>query len=520
MKHALALLFVISPAMCKAVEVKSRFDVTYATYGDRKVRLDLFSPEGIQGARPAVVVVHGGGWLKGDKSKMRPIALELAKRGYVTAAIEYRLAGEAKFPAAVNDCMAAVRWLRANHKSLHIDPRKIVAVGGSAGGHLVGLMATASHVAKLQGKGGNADQSSAIQSAVVMAGPMILDRGPVAQRSRKQPTRSNANKWFGKSVDEAPQLYKLASPQSHISSQSPPVLFQVGELDAPNRNQSMRTKLRKLKIATGLRVYKSGKHGCWNSKQYRALFVDDMDAFFRDTLRFDSVAHQQKKTAWGHIEFFRDRAVLALDRPANRGTIHLPRLNNRTKKVYPEGKPRQKLALRPGTKSWALRLPDSLNQSGTRIVVETIGQPVIGRSAMVATPLANGTIQLAAHQATVTGKKLRYEPQPHKNTVGYWTDPKDTCHWHFFVDKPGKYDVVVFQGCGKGHGGSTVAVLIGKRKLKFTVEDTGHFQNFKDRKIGTVTFEKSATVKLTLKPIKKARVAIMDVRRIRLIPAK
>ena len=94
------------------------------------------------------------------------LAQSLALRGYVTAAIEYRLADEAKFPAAVQDCHAAVRWLRANAKEHDIDPDQIGAVGGSAGGHLVGLVAAAPDVKELQGEGGNASHSSQLQAAV------------------------------------------------------------------------------------------------------------------------------------------------------------------------------------------------------------------------------------------------------------------------------------------------------------------------------------------------------------------
>ena len=111
------------------------------------------------------VVVHGGGWLKGDKTKFRALAQTLAARGYVTAAIEYRLGHEAAFPAGIHDCNAAVRFLRANAQRYHLDPDRIGAVGGSAGGHLVGLMASGWEVPELQGGGGQSDQSSRLQAA-------------------------------------------------------------------------------------------------------------------------------------------------------------------------------------------------------------------------------------------------------------------------------------------------------------------------------------------------------------------
>src|SRR5690606_12661879 len=143
-----------------------------------------------------------GGWRNGDKSKFRALAQQLAARGFVTMAIEYRLAGEARFPAAIHDCNAAVRYLRANAEKYRVDPQRIGALGGSAGAHLVGLMAAAPHVEALQGEGGNPGVSSEIQAAVVMAGPMDLVTGRTAERARQADPNSFAITFFGKTIDE------------------------------------------------------------------------------------------------------------------------------------------------------------------------------------------------------------------------------------------------------------------------------------------------------------------------------
>ncbi len=259
----------------------AHLDVVYATVGDRKLLADIFVPKNKPGPLPAVVVVHGVGWLNGDKTKFRALAVALASRGYVTAAIEYRLGGEAKFPAGIQDCNASVRFLRANAEKFKVDPQRIGAVGGSAGGHLAGLMAAAPHIPELQGDGGAAKQSSRLQAAIVMAGPMEMLTGPVAERSRKQPVRSNSNQWLGKSVDEAPELYRLADAHVQFSKDAPPVLFMVGEFDKPERNQPTRDKLKSLGVWTGLKVYKNGKHGCWNQLPWFNDMVADMDAFFK-----------------------------------------------------------------------------------------------------------------------------------------------------------------------------------------------------------------------------------------------
>lgn len=128
----------------------------------------------------------------------------------------------------------------------------------------------------------------------------------------------------------------------------------------------------------------------------------------------------------------------------------------------------------------------------------------------------DGTIALAAKAAEVHGLQLRYEPLPHKNTLGFWTRGEDFATWEFTVTKPGRFAVEVLQGCGKGQGGSEVEVSVGEQRLRFTVEDTGHFQNFKARDIGAMTLENPGRYTLTVKPVRKAADAVMDLRAVTL----
>jgi acetyl esterase/lipase len=495
-------------------------DVVYANYGERALHLDLFVPKSGPAMKPAVVVVHGGGWLNGDKTKFRALSIALATRGYVTAAIEYRLGGEAKFPAAIHDCNAAVRWLRAHADEHGIDSNRIGAVGGSAGGHLVGLMATSNAVASLQGNGGNADQSSQLQAAVVMAGPLELATGPVADRSRKEPELSNSNKWLGKTVDEAPELYRLASATTHISESTPPILFMTGEHDKPARNLEARRRLRKLGIQVELRVYKDGKHGCWNRLPWFAPIVDDIDAFLATTLKkqTSSATSTLVKTDWGTIRYNANGLELLVDRVPASGNLEIPRLNNPVGKIYLKGDATKKeLKLKPGLTIWAITLPKAASNDGKFvIVVETIGAPHLPRIPRIVAASREGSITLAAHDSITHGKLLRYEPQPHKNTVGYWANAKDTCEWHFYTDEAASFDLHILQGCGKGQG-SKVEISVGDQTIEFTVEDTGHFQNFKDRQLGTITLDKAGLHTLRIRPIAKAKNAVMDVRQVRLV---
>ena len=268
--------------------VTAHLDTIYARTGNRKLLADIFVPQTGPSKKPTVMVVHGGGWLKGDKSSFRALAVELASRGFVTAAIEYRLGYEAKFPAGIRDCNEAVRFLRTSAATYSIDPNRIAAVGGSAGGHLVGLMAAAPHWMHLQSTGGEAAlpvQSSRLNAAIVMAGPMQITSGNVARKSREEPEKSNANKWLGKTIDEAPKKYRLADAHQQFTKDCPPILFMSGEKDNPERNQPSREKLKSLGVWTDIKIYKDGKHGCWNQLPWFNDMVNDMETFLREHMK-------------------------------------------------------------------------------------------------------------------------------------------------------------------------------------------------------------------------------------------
>lgn len=127
-----------------------------------------------------------------------------------------------------------------------------------------------------------------------------------------------------------------------------------------------------------------------------------------------------------------------------------------------------------------------------------------------------GVIVCHARDVTIDGIKVQYEPKPEKNTVGFWVNADDRVHWDFEVTKAGKYEIEILQGCGRDQGGSEVLLVLGGNELRFAVEDTGHFQNFKVRIIGQVELSVGAKT-LHVVPQKKAAAAVMDLRQVRLI---
>jgi acetyl esterase/lipase/sugar lactone lactonase YvrE len=270
--------------------IVSKFNQVYYVEGSRKLICDTFAPspkpELASGRQlPAIVLVHGGGWLHGDKTKFRPLALQLAERGYFVMSIEYRLGGEAHFPAAIFDCNAATRYLRSNAIDLGVDPERIGAVGGSAGGHLVGLMATGADAAELHSPGdvvllahGQQADSSRLQAAVVMAGPMQIASGSVAERSRHG-MESNATHWLGKSLDEDPTIYQLADAFEKISGDDPPFLFITGSEDSPSRDVPSLEKFKQVGVVATQVIHEGATHGHWTRADWIQTVADDICSF-------------------------------------------------------------------------------------------------------------------------------------------------------------------------------------------------------------------------------------------------
>lgn len=142
----------------------------------------------------------------------------------------------------------------------------------------------------------------------------------------------------------------------------------------------------------------------------------------------------------------------------------------------------------------------------------------VARDYVVPAQLTGGRIILHSSKAKVHGEKLRYEPEENKNTLGYWTNSADWAEWEFQVIRPGKYEIHLWQGCGTGCGGSEVGIVTAGQTVTFNVEETGHFQNFKERVVGQVNFQKTGPQRLEVRVRKMAGPAVMDLRLVVLTP--
>lgn len=250
-----------------------------AVYGERNVTLDLYEPRA-PGRYPAILFIHGGGWYKGDIEHDKPLAERLAVKGFVCALVDYRLSGEAPFPAALHDCKAAIRFLRANADRFHIDSSHIGTIGGSAGGHLSGLVAHTGDKPEFEGTGGNPGQSTQVQACVVMAATQDL----VAAYGDKP--SEHVVKFLGGTGAEKPDVYTQASPIHHVSKHSPPTLFIEGEKDTLKIGRAeMQQKLRELGIETSVHTLKDGPHPFWMSQPWLDETAGIVFEFFTQTLK-------------------------------------------------------------------------------------------------------------------------------------------------------------------------------------------------------------------------------------------
>jgi arylsulfatase A len=273
----------LAPEVTAALEAHP--GLVYARYGQREMQLDLWKPKTTSQPLPAILCIHGGGWYKGERSNMANLAQALAAKGFVTATISYRLSGEAKFPAAIQDCKAAVRFLRANASKFGINANAIGVTGLSAGGHLAALLTTSGGVKELEGDGGHADQSSAVQAGIAMGAQSDLESPRIGELSGK-PDDPFYRTFLGDSQAAIPQTYALASPRHHLDKSDPPLLFMTGELDDTSTHaDETRPDLEKLGIPTGLNLIPQAPHAFLGQQKAFDACVEVCANFFTKHLK-------------------------------------------------------------------------------------------------------------------------------------------------------------------------------------------------------------------------------------------
>jgi len=199
-------------------EFETTTDIVYSKVGDRELLLDAYVPTSGKD-RAAVLVVHGGAWKMGNRKQLKGYAKALAKKGFVCFAIDYRLAPQHLFPAQIDDCRSAVRWIREHADEYKIDPCRLGAIGYSAGGHLVSLLGTTGEAPSADN--GNID--TRIQAVAAGGAPTDFRQFP------------DNGEWaeylMGGDLSEVPEKFQQASPAAFVDATDAPTFFFNGTQD-------------------------------------------------------------------------------------------------------------------------------------------------------------------------------------------------------------------------------------------------------------------------------------------------
>ncbi|MCE5255025.1 MAG: alpha/beta hydrolase [Actinomycetia bacterium] len=213
-------------------------DIPYASVSAAQ-QLDLYLPDAGEGPFPVVVDIHGGGFELGDKRDPHILAfLRGLERGYAVASLNYRLSGEATFPAGLQDVKAAIRWLRAHAAEYHLEPSRIAACGASAGGNYAAMVCVTGGVPVFDDPSlGNIGYPCDVQAAIDWFGPIdFLTMDEQLAASGLEPCdhsrpESPESRYLGAPVMEVPERARLASPMTYVGNDMPPILIQHGTAD-------------------------------------------------------------------------------------------------------------------------------------------------------------------------------------------------------------------------------------------------------------------------------------------------
>ena len=235
-------------------------NVTYCTGGGVPLLMDIYLPAAAGPGAPAAIYVHGGRWIRGDKTEGSGAneIPDLVRRGFVVASINYRLGPRYPFPAQIEDVKCAVRYLRANAAAYRLNPQRIGIWGSSAGGHLAALAGLADARAGFEGTGGYANASSRVGAVVDLFGPANL-AAPDFFGSQRQVMR----RVFGAQSAADPALAR-ASPITYASPDDPPFLIIHGERDdevPPSQSRELYDRLRAAGVPVTLLLVKNAGHG-------------------------------------------------------------------------------------------------------------------------------------------------------------------------------------------------------------------------------------------------------------------
>lgn len=241
-------------AVAESQRVSIEEGIVIGTGGDRELKADLFTPAPGTANGAGVLLIHGGGWVRGDRTQLRGYGILLGRQGYTSLACEYRLVPGARWPAQIHDVKAALRWLRANAPRLGVDAEKIAVSGNSAGGHLALMMAATQNAEAFEGSGGNPGVPTDIAACIAFYAPVLLGASGAA-------LSDTVRALLGR--DATDDRVREASPIAHASASFPPTMLITGnndELVPDVSSVRMYSALREAGAKAELHIYEGAPH--------------------------------------------------------------------------------------------------------------------------------------------------------------------------------------------------------------------------------------------------------------------
>ncbi len=256
-------------AAAEKSQVELRLDQPYAGNENPKQKVDLYlsKKRNTDKPLPVVALIHGGGWVNGDRLGYAAAAIQFARTGdYASVTVGYRLTKEARWPAQIHDCKAAIRWIRAHAKEYNLDPDKIAVMGSSAGGHLSSLIGTSGDVKELEGDlGPNTTFSSRVQCVVNLCGPEDFTQALMFDQEKKPVLKDDAViGLLGGNYEEKHTEAVAASPVTYVTKDDPPFITFHGSADqrvAYLHAEAIHAALQKASVPSLLIPITNGGHG-------------------------------------------------------------------------------------------------------------------------------------------------------------------------------------------------------------------------------------------------------------------
>ena len=255
-------------------------DIEYGKPGPSALKMHLVRPNTpLTNPLPVVVYIYGGAWRGGSRDQGIESLTRLARAGYVGASIEYRHSQAATFPAQIQDCKCAIRFLRSRAKEFGLDPDKVGVWGLSSGGHLAALLGVSAGVEALEGDLGYAQFSSGVNAVVDWFGPtdfLQMDKFPGVLKHND--ANSPESRLIGGPIQQNPEKAKLANPIAYVTSNAPPFLIMHGGSDPlvpPQQSQLLAAALKKAKAPVELVIVPGAPHGfvgAEHEERVRAFF--------------------------------------------------------------------------------------------------------------------------------------------------------------------------------------------------------------------------------------------------------